>query len=141
MRRLFAVLIAGAAFAAGCSPNVFALTPAPPMRIAELDSAADTIDVSEGVAMAFECRDGFSHGPCDAFRVESRDPSIATVHLAHVDPEHGAWSRSRPEALTSFVLVGIKPGNTVVTTRSGKWSRDYQVTVEAAGRAEGSMAR
>jgi hypothetical protein len=110
------------------------------MRVAALDGVGDTIRLSEGVAMAFECREGFSHGPCDSFRVDSRDPSIATVHLAHVDPERGAWSWSRVDALTSFVLVGIRPGNTVVTARAGKWSHAYEVTVEAAALPPKSIA-
>jgi len=47
--------VAVSALLAGCSPNFQSITVPPPTKKAELDDEDRTIEVSKGVALAFEC--------------------------------------------------------------------------------------
>src|SRR5262245_17320801 len=130
------VAVAALGLLQACSPSVRLLTTRPPMHSGGLDSNRTTWEqmfgsdrwiVSEGVALAFECISG-SNGPCSPFGVSSQNPAIASVHVAHwVDKRWGS-----PETVTSFVLVGVKPGETKVKVSSGNWDHEVAVVVQPA---------
>jgi hypothetical protein len=125
IRGRFVILSTLGALLVACQPFVSAVTTTPPMRAGELDLRASTIRISEGVAMAFECRDGSDFGPCSEFSAKSENSAVASVYPAHLDTRD--WSGKNP---TSFVLAGIRAGGTTVTVRSGNWTKSYEVTVE-----------
>ncbi len=149
---LAALLLAG--LAAGCTPNLYAITPAPPTRIAELSSKKPLFakrkyfaTLSPGVAMGFGCSDG---GPCKQATAVSDDPGIVEVVPAHLAKLESEWSpdyvgSDRTNAST-FVLVGVQPGQTWVRLRSKSGNARIRVTVvedppAGAGSRTGALAR
>ena len=144
-RGLAAWVLAGAALSQGCSPSLYPLTVAPPMYEAKDATRrglthpfeGDRWRMTEGVTVAFECHDGSNHGPCDPFKVTSDDPAIARVHIAYL--ARRSWSYGDP--VSSFVLVGVKPGETKIRASSGSWTEVVTVTVEAAKQVETAKQR
>ncbi|HEY1695800.1 MAG TPA: hypothetical protein VGG39_26715 [Polyangiaceae bacterium] len=116
------------AAATGCAPQLSAITPAPPDRVLELDADHDRIELSEGVAVAFECtRDG---SPCRGVHGSVAAEGVAGVYatqLARLD--RGVFRESNVSTLT---LVGLKPGSTTLRVSAEGWTHDYTVSVVAA---------
>ena len=125
-----AVLGALSATAAGCAPQLAAVTPAPPDRVLDLDTDHDRIELSEAVAVAFECtREGV---PCKAVHGSVADVGVATVYATQLSRlERGPFHEGNASALT---LVGLRPGSTVLRVSAEGWTHDYAVTVVAARR-------
>jgi hypothetical protein len=119
---------------AGCGPTLYALSAPPPGRTGWLDSDKDTLDVTDGVAIAFACE---KHGPCRNARAQSEDPNVAEVvpaHLARLDPRIGdAWAFTISMVpATTFVVVARATGRTVIHVRSDDGDRDLTVRVAPA---------
>lgn len=128
-RRFFALCITSLALGvAGCEPTLSALTTPPPGREAELDTESDAVRISEGVALAIECRG--QSGPCTALSLESDDPAVADARVVFRDEL--AYSSSGPRSATAFVVVGRRPGETRVRLTSDEGSRSLEVEVIAA---------
>lgn len=128
-------LFALAALAIGCGPTFHAVTAPPATRTAALDAEAETIEISPGVALAFECLPHISTAECEAASPSVDDPRIANVlpaYLAQVD-EHW-WMRNGPQPRVSFVVWGVAPGKTKLRLRSkdGESVLDVRVVADAA---------
>jgi hypothetical protein len=115
---------AAAALSNGCDPAFSALTAPPPGATAELDDAADTIALTQGVALGFSCT--YQGAPCDGAEASIDDASVATVQPAYVDllaPDYRAGDRPR----VVFVVVGKRPGETTLSVAYD--GSDYALTV------------
>jgi hypothetical protein len=113
---------------AGCEPTLAALTTPPPGREAELDTDSDAVRLSEGVALAIECRE--QSGPCTGLAVESDDPAVADARAVYRDEL--ATSTSGPRSASAFVVVGRRAGQTRVRLSTDDGSRSLEVEVIAA---------
>lgn len=117
----------------GCTPTLYSITPAPPTRTAELRSENPLFGkrkhfarVSSGVALGFNCS---KSGPCRDATATSDDPGIARVDRAHLNQlEHDFFSADNTPPST-FVLVGVRPGQTWVRVRSKSGNTKIKVTV------------
>ncbi|MDC3958581.1 hypothetical protein KEG38_32300 [Polyangium jinanense] len=113
------LLLAAAAFAAGCEPNLIALTVAPPTAVAELDSTEKDVRLSEGIALAIECT--YRNSPCENATATSSDPDIVRVMPGFVDllaPGDAYQRYPADEPRSVFIFVGGKPGDATVTLTS-----------------------
>ncbi|HTR54357.1 MAG TPA: hypothetical protein VMJ10_26875 [Kofleriaceae bacterium] len=128
--KLVALLVALAA----CDPDLSQLSVAPPGRAARLDEVhhawhADTyrLEVSHGVALAFDCRDG---GPCEHLHVVSENPAIAEVRPAALAQMQSAgWTRE--QTASAVVVIGRAPGKTRLHLDAAEGHREIDVTVVA----------
>lgn len=109
----------------GCGPFFHGVSTPPPTRTATLDRGNDHIEVSQGVALAFECRD-VGGVPCEKASAKSQDERIAKVLPAYLDRtsegEHWGGPRhhwSGPQPRTAFVVYGIAPGTTKLNVHYG----------------------
>lgn len=128
-------LVAIAAFTSGCDPHFTALTVPPPTAEATLSDTDRTIDLSKGVAMAFECvaSDG---SPCDSASATADDPAILGVFNGYVDllspSTSTGYSRSiGAEPRVIFVVLGRAEGSTTLHITSGDGDVDFNVSVAA----------
>jgi hypothetical protein len=120
---------------AGCGEvSVAALTPPPPGKIAQLDAENLKLELSHGVAFAFECTandNGYS-GPCRDATAATADASVASVFPSYLDTLAPAWDSGNagPRSRTAFVVVGLGTGSTelVVETSDGDVTVDVTVT-------------
>ncbi len=113
----------------GCSPDLAAVTVPPPGAVAELDSTEDTIELTRGIALGFECAK--QGRPCGAATAEVEDASVASVFPAYVDLLNRDHGNALPtgEPRTVFVLVGNQPGNTTLNISSDDGDVSYGVTI------------
>ena len=87
------------------------LTPPPPSRVATLDTSDDVLRISRGVALGFECVTGGGN-PCSEGQATIDNPSVAKVYPAHINQlERYVDGTFTP---TSYVVVGVTPGETVL---------------------------
>jgi len=122
-----------AATLGGCTPTLYSITPAPPTRVAELRSVNPLFStrkhfarLSAGVALGFNCS---KSGPCRAATATSDDPSIVRVdraHLNQLETDFLSYDNTPP---STFVLVGVRPGETWVRVRSKSGNTKIKVTV------------
>lgn len=109
-----------AALAAGCGDvTVEALTVPPPGKVAQLDAENRVLELSAGVAFAFECTEangGYS-GPCRDSVASSENPDIAGVFPSYLDTLAPAYSRGDlgPRSRSAFVVVGLAAGTASLT--------------------------
>ena len=87
------------------------LTVPPPGRVADLHGNDERLEISSGVAFAFECRTQWG-GRCSR-QVSVTDPKIAEVHPAYLDDLD--WYRGGQFIPSSYVVVGVSPGETTLT--------------------------
>jgi hypothetical protein len=118
----------------GCNDiTLEALTVAPPGKTAALDADNNVLDVSRGVAMAFECTasgNAYS-GPCQDAEITVDDPAIASVYPSYSDALTERYSGIQgPQARTVFVVVGLQEGKTALRVTTEHASADVAVTVE-----------
>ncbi len=111
---------------AGCEPTLAATTAPPPSAIAALDDWDDRIEISHGVALAFECT---FNGPCIDATASTDDPTIAEVRPA-ISDDLDPWGGQRgPQPRTMFVVCGKQAGRTTLHLRSDDGDRDLRVDV------------
>ncbi len=132
LRLLFAAVFA-ALFAGGCGPSLYAVTPPPPTRTAEMitwqplfKKRRHKVRLSAGAALAFNCVYG---GPCAKAEATSEHEDIVKVmpaHLNRFEPNYMGYTNS---PTTTFVLVGVRPGETHVRIRTKKTSTRFKVIV------------
>lgn len=123
---VFTATLFGAALTGCVEPQFEALTAPPPTGVAELDREADSIRLSRGVALAFECT--VQGSPCESASAESSDGSVISVRPAATDQlAYGGLSGEQPQ--TIFVVVGEGAGNATITvhTADGDATLDAQV--------------
>jgi hypothetical protein len=128
MKRL--LLVFGFVSAAGCDPYLTAITPAPPLRVLELDAKNDRIELSEATAVAFECyRESQA---CRDVHASVEPSDIAAVYSTHLAGLDRAWMRERDTNVSTLTLVGLTPGTTRLRVTAEGWTHEYSVTVLAA---------
>jgi len=87
------------------------LTPPPPGRVATLNSSDDEVRISRGVALGFECTTGGGN-PCSEGQATVDDTNVAMVYPAYLNRlERFMEGTFTP---TSYVVVGVNPGETVL---------------------------
>jgi len=136
IRRVLPLLIVTAALA-GCEPHYTALTAPPPFTKAELCDGheacggGETITVTKGIALAFECKDP-QGGGCKNAKAKVKDPAIATVFDGYLDTLSSSYGYPAAVAgRTAFVIVGKSVGTTTLTVTSAAGATDFTVAVEA----------
>jgi hypothetical protein len=87
------------------------LTPPPPSRVANLNTEDNELRVSPGIALGFECITAGGN-PCGDGQATIDDPKVAKVYPAHVNRLERYLDGSF--APTSYVVVGVTPGETVL---------------------------
>jgi len=121
-------MIGLAALALGCSPSFYGVSPPPPGYTAVLHTAADTISISSGVALAFECRSA-SYSPCEKATATVDDPAIAKVMPAYFNQVSERWTWGGPKPVNGFVVIGLKPGATTIRVKSDNGDGELKVSV------------
>jgi len=108
---------------AGCAPDLTALTNPPPGRVASIDNQDDFIELSRGVALAFECVG------CNDPSISVDDESIAELRGAYLTELQDSWSAT-PLDRTGYVLLGMLPGTTKLHVKlPDRENAEYRVTV------------
>lgn len=128
------VLILLSVVLAGCETlTLSAVTVPPPGKTAHLDDEDDTIDISRGVALGFDCvanEDGYS-GPCREPTVSVTDDTVASIYNSYTDSleESYNYGHAGARGRTMFVVVGLREGKTEVfiNTKDGGISLDVTV--------------
>lgn len=132
MKRI--VAIATCTMAIGCSPELWLRTPAPPSTKIAYNSKDQVIELTQGIAVAFEV---FCYGECVDVRASTDAPNVAKAypaHLASLDREYGRGADRNTSALA---LVGLAPGRTTLRLYADKRTTDYLVTVTPAQAPQG----
>jgi hypothetical protein len=94
----------------GCT-HYRAISAPPPSRVAMLNSGDGEITISRGVALGFECTTA-SGDPCSKGNATIDDQNVATVYPAYLNRlDHFMSGTLTP---TSYVIVGVNPGETVL---------------------------
>ena len=126
-------LILSALVVAGCGDvKVQALTVPPPGKVAELDAENLTLELSRGVAFAFECYENTSYnGPCRDSSVSAADAAIAQAFPSYLDELAPAWDGGDlgPRSRSAFVVVGLAAGKTKVELKTPEKDVSIAVTV------------
>lgn len=128
------LLLLSIALTAGCEVlTLSAVTVPPPGKTAHLDDEDDTIDISRGVAIGFDClanEDGYS-GPCREPTVSVDDDTVASIYTSYTDSLAESYNHRHAgaRARTMFVVVGLREGKTEVfiNTKDGGISLDVNV--------------
>jgi hypothetical protein len=128
MTRFYAILLIS--LAAGCGEvTLSALTTAPPGKVAHLDDDDDTIDLSRGIALGFECNSSEDsyYGPCREATATVDDDTVASVYASYLDSLAESYNGgvAGPRGRTAFVVVGLHAGKTDLHVSS----KDGDVTV------------
>lgn len=105
----FSVLVLALFAELGCT-HMEPLTVAPPGRHADVDNGQRKIELSKGVAVAFTCVTAWGNRCAPTAHVD--DATVAQVYPAHL--QRLEWFSAGKFEPTSFVLVGIQPGETVL---------------------------
>ena len=119
---------------AGCGDvYVQALTVPPPGKVAQLDAENLELEVSRGVAFAFECTESNSDytGPCRDSTLSSDDAAIAQAFPSYLDSLAGAYGGGDlgPRSRSAFVVVGMTAGKTDLRLATPDKDLSIRVTV------------
>jgi hypothetical protein len=131
---LIAVLSLCALVAAGCDTRFTALSVPPPGKIAELDDDDRRIEISRGVALAFECVSHYGD-PCGGAKAGVEQPEVAEVFSGYLDvlteaKLYGPEPKGG-ESRTIFVVVGRRAGQARLRVNSGDGNATFSVDVLA----------
>lgn len=137
---VFPLALLALAGASGCDPRFSALTVPPPTAVGELSDQDETIELSKGVALAFECvaSDGT---PCEGATAVPDDPAIIGAFQGYVDllspgTQYNYGGRAvGAEPRTIFVVLGRAVGATTLHIKSDDGDVDFSVDVVARGAA------
>lgn len=122
------LVLAASALLTACSPELQLVSPAPPTRVVAVSSDAQTVEVSEGVAVAIDCRRQGT--PCKEVKATTQNPAVAKVFPAHIAQVNQGWYEQTNVA--SLALVGIRPGQTTLHVVAEGHASEYLVTVVPA---------
>jgi hypothetical protein len=119
------------AFALSGCVRLSAVTTPPPTRTAALDDYNETIEVSAGAALGFECwhSDFWTAAPCPNATARTDDPNTARVYPAYIDQLVPDYRRRSMSEQVGFVVVGISPGTTVLRIKTDGTEDEYLVKV------------
>jgi hypothetical protein len=92
----------------------------------------DVLKLGQGVALAFECHDGFWFTTCTDATAKVDDPTIAKVFPAHLEHGKDPWGQSYGTASqrSAFVIVGVAKGQTTIRVTSSNGVRDVSIVVD-----------
>ncbi len=124
------LLAAAAAALIGCSPDLAAVTVPPPGAVAELDNIEETVALTRGIALGFECT--YQGNPCASATAEIEDPAVASVFPAYVDllnRDYGGNALPTGKQRTVFVIVGNKAGDTSLSLSSSDGDVSFSVKI------------
>lgn len=121
---------------AGCgSVDLVALTVPPPGKVAQLDAENLKLELSRGVAFAFECNeannDGYT-GPCRDAATLSMDETIVKSFPSYLDElSTPAYDNGElgPRSRSAFVVVGLVPGSADLKLTTKETDLSVRVTV------------
>ena len=129
MKRCLAML----AVIAGCGEvDLAALTVPPPGKVATLDAKNYTLELSRGVAFAFECteNEGSYYGPCRGAELASSDAAIALTFPTYLDDvSTGYAGEVGPRSRSAFVVVGLEEGRATLRLTTGHDPIGVAVTI------------
>ena len=131
-----ALLIACGLLAGGCNTYLEEISPAPPGAVATVDDTKETIEISHGAALAFECH--YNQGVCTAAKASTENPEVAIARPAFFDElRPGGYDRhtglyNGTDTRSVFVIVGRQPGKTTLHVEHDDGSTEYEVTVLTA---------
>jgi hypothetical protein len=119
---------------AGCDDvNVQALTVPPPGKVAQLDAKNLELELSRGVAFAFECNESNNDytGPCRDSTLTSDDAAIAQAFPSYLDSLAIAYGGGDlgPRSRSAFVVVGLAAGKTDLRLATPDKDLSIRVTV------------
>jgi hypothetical protein len=118
---------------AGCGEvDIAALTVPPPGKVATLDAKNHTLQLSRGVAFAFECTesDGGYYGPCRDAQLASSDATIAQALPTYLDDlSSGYAGEVGPRSRSAFVVIGLAEGPTSLALSTAQETITIAVTV------------
>ena len=102
---------------AGCTDvYVEALTVPPPGKVAQLDAENLELEISRGIAFAFECNESNSDytGPCRDSAATCDNEAIAEAFPSYLDSLAPSWGGGDlgPRSRSAFVVVGLTAGTT-----------------------------
>lgn len=127
-RLLIAMVLCVAATA--CGPRFHAMTTPPPGREATLTEQQKfwggfkyDVRLTEGTVLAVGC-------DCVSLAISADDPRVATVMQAHATNKNPMTQREA--RVTSFVVVGVRPGKTVIRVKASNGTKVIPVVVEPA---------
>ena len=123
MRHLLPVL--ATLLLTACSPELQLASPAPPTRVVTVTQDAQTVQISEGVAVAIDCRREGS--PCKEVSATTDQPAVAKVFPAHIAQVHQGYNEQTN--VSSLALVAIRPGQTRLHVVAEGHASEYTVTV------------
>jgi hypothetical protein len=115
----------------GCV-HLSAVTTPPPTRTSDLNDQNETIELSAGAALGFECwhNTWFDAGPCPKATAKTDDPNIARVYPAYLDQlVFDYYGRHSMTPQVGFVIVAIRPGTTVLRVHTDGTNDEYEVKV------------
>jgi hypothetical protein len=110
----------------GCSPELWLRTPAPPSTKIAYNSTDKVIEITQGIAVAFEV---ICYGECVDVHASTDSPNVAkafSAHFASIDRGYGLGADRNTSALA---LVGLAPGRTTLRVYADKRTTDYVVNV------------
>lgn len=127
-------LLAIAMLAGGCGEvTLSALTVPPPGKTAHLDDEDDTLELSRGIAIGFECTssEGSYYGPCRGGKIYVDNPDIAAGYTSFMDSLAPSYDDgpAGSRAKSAFVIVGLAPGKTNVTIDTDDGNVTLDVTI------------
>lgn len=128
MEILKPLLLLSALTLGACELGLAAITPAPPGTTASLDPDDQSIEITRGVALGIDCRDGGHE--CESLAVEVDDPGVAEAYVSfdsEIDELEYRYDVYQPR--TSLVLVGRAAGETTLRVFASGDSVAYDVTV------------
>lgn len=129
MKRALSTVLFAAALSAGCGDTTFqALTAPPPGKEATLNDHKREIRLSRGVALAFECFDEQSGGPCGHGTITTDDKGVASVLPAYLDDLTPQY-RKGPQPRSAFVVVGKEVGETIINLDTDAGHAHFHVEV------------
>ena len=127
-----AIILALALCFSGCGPYLRAASTPPPTRTGDhvvnlFDD--DEVKLSRGVAVAFDCVDGFTGRPCEASSITVADKSVARVYPGFLERGRDPWGYELAPR-TGFVLAASAAGETTVSVSSETGTRTVRIIVE-----------
>jgi hypothetical protein len=127
------VLATVTALLVGCGPQLWAVSTPPPTRTAAhaynpFDD--DTIRLSVGVALAFDCYEGLGES-CTNASASTADGETAIVRPAFLERKPSTFGvPTGPAPRTGFVLIAKRAGTTTLTVQSSEGVTTTEVIVE-----------
>jgi hypothetical protein len=133
-------ITAVAVSSAGCKPFIAPVTSAPidhegRVEAEEFNDADDIIHVSKGAAIAVECRAEPWWQPCSGATARTENNAIARVLPAHLEKYRSPWGNTDyvdadSSHRSSFVVVGVDAGETVLHFETQDGNRAFHIVVE-----------